>query len=156
MIRAKHGLFLYNKNDLFIGRSLETYGEWCERELDVHLQIIKPHDVIIDVGANIGTHAVPFARKVGSGGFVYAFEPQRTVYQTLCANLSLNCILNVKCLNMGAGKQRGTVKIPVLDPEVEQNFGAVNIENFGVSRTRFPWTQNWLNRSVQGGPEHDR
>ena len=28
--------------------------------------------------------------------------------------------------------------------------------DFGVSRTRFPWTQNWLNRSVQGGPEHDR
>ena len=25
-----------------------------------------------------------------------------------------------------------------------------------VSRTRFPWTQNWLNRSVQGGPEHGR
>ena len=25
-----------------------------------------------------------------------------------------------------------------------------------VSRTRFSWTQNWLNRSVQGGPEHDR
>ena len=25
-----------------------------------------------------------------------------------------------------------------------------------VRRTRFPWTQNWLNRSVQGGPEHDR
>ena len=25
-----------------------------------------------------------------------------------------------------------------------------------VSRTRFPWTQNWRNRSVQGGPEHDR
>ena len=28
--------------------------------------------------------------------------------------------------------------------------------NSPVSRTRFPWTQNWLNRSVQGGPEHDR
>ena len=25
-----------------------------------------------------------------------------------------------------------------------------------LSRTRFSWTQNWLNRSVQGGPEHDR
>ena len=25
-----------------------------------------------------------------------------------------------------------------------------------LSRTRFPWTQNWRNRSVQGGPEHDR
>ena len=43
---------------------------------------------------------------------------------------------------------------------------AFNVKNFDsglgvedivrVSRTRFPWTQNWLNRSVQGGPEHDR
>ena len=29
-------------------------------------------------------------------------------------------------------------------------------EYMEMSRTRFPWTQNWLNRSVQGGPEHDR
>ena len=34
-------------------------------------------------------------------------------------------------------------------------FAMVN-EKCPVSRTRFPWTQNWLNRSVQGGPEHDR
>ena len=30
------------------------------------------------------------------------------------------------------------------------------VDRKGLSRTRFPWTQNWLNRSVQGGPEHDR
>ena len=30
------------------------------------------------------------------------------------------------------------------------------LDDLYVSRTRFPWTQNWLNRSVQGGPEHDR
>ena len=30
------------------------------------------------------------------------------------------------------------------------------VDELSVSRTRFPWTQNWLNRSVQGGPEHDR
>ncbi len=29
-------------------------------------------------------------------------------------------------------------------------------DKIALSRTRFPWTQNWLNRSVQGGPEHDR
>ena len=32
----------------------------------------------------------------------------------------------------------------------------LNFLQNAVSRTRFPWTQNWLNRSVQGGPEHDR
>ena len=31
-----------------------------------------------------------------------------------------------------------------------------SLADIQVSRTRFPWTQNWLNRSVQGGPEHDR
>ena len=30
------------------------------------------------------------------------------------------------------------------------------VPSLWLSRTRFPWTQNWLNRSVQGGPEHDR
>ena len=43
---------------------------------------------------------------------------------------------------------------------IRKYYGArvpgVTCGNLLVSRTRFPWTQNWLNRSVQGGPEHDR
>ena len=35
------------------------------------------------------------------------------------------------------------------------SYGAA-LRDLNMSRTRFPWTQNWLNRSVQGGPEHDR
>ena len=35
-------------------------------------------------------------------------------------------------------------------------LGKAGDDPLPVSRTRFPWTQNWLNRSVQGGPEHDR
>ena len=34
--------------------------------------------------------------------------------------------------------------------------GTTRVGAIAVSRTRFPWTQNWLNQSVQGGPEHDR
>ena len=36
------------------------------------------------------------------------------------------------------------------------NLGSHILALIRLSRTRFPWTQNWLNRSVQGGPEHDR
>ena len=39
---------------------------------------------------------------------------------------------------------------------VEQSHLGVGSTLDKLSRTRFPWTQNWLNRSVQGGPEHDR
>ena len=56
----------------------------------------------------------------------------------------------------------GAVEI-VSKPEVRESGGVVPTPGFiadaivdRVSRTRFPWTQNWLNRSVQGGPEHDR
>ena len=44
------------------------------------------------------------------------------------------------------------VQLAIRDVDKTRNV-APQVE---LSRTRFPWTQNWLNRSVQGGPEHDR
>ena len=130
VIKGKHGYFLYNTNDRFVGKSLEAYGEWCEPELELLLKVLEPGDQVFDVGANIGTHTVPFAKKVGNRGLVHALEPQRLVFQALCGNVSLNRLLNVVCLNKGAGKDQGIVKVPVLDPAVEQNFSAMNIEGF--------------------------
>ena len=31
--RCKPGYFLFNRNDQFVGRALNLYGEWCEREI---------------------------------------------------------------------------------------------------------------------------
>ena len=47
------------------------------------------------------------------------------------------------------------------EPKWIDRLGGADVFTFDhcwmmLSRTRFPWTQNWLNRSVQGGPEHDR
>ena len=130
VVEAKHGYFLYNKNDLYVGRSLENFGEWCEAGLEFLLQCIEPGDVVLDIGAHIGTHTVPFANRVGVTGCVYAFEPQRIVFQYLCTNVSLNKITNVPCLNKGVGSHHGYVNLPPLNPDAEQNFGAVNIEEF--------------------------
>jgi len=129
-VDAKHGPFLYNRNDLIIGRSLEAYGEWCEPEIDLLLQCIAPGDLIVDVGANIGTHTVPLAKRVGMGGFVHAFEPQRTAYLNLSANVFLNGLLNVSCHHAAAGRRQETIRLPLLDPNSEQNFGAMSIRGF--------------------------
>ena len=52
---------------------------------------------------------------------------------------------------------RGNLSHPLWPPRYHGSIPARAGEPRGrVSRTRFPWTQNWLNRSVQGGPEHDR
>jgi len=69
------GDMTYVKHDQFIGRSLKTYGEWAQLEIDRLLDYLAPGDFAIDVGANIGFHTLSFARKVGKSGAVWAFEP---------------------------------------------------------------------------------
>jgi FkbM family methyltransferase len=128
---CKHGTFLYNPNDIFIGRSLDLYGEWAEAELDLLGRFLKPGDVALDVGANIGTHCVFFAKKVSPGGLVYAFEPQRLVFQNLCANIALNGLANVSASPVAVGDQAGHVSVPVFDPDVPMNFGSVTVSPSG-------------------------
>ncbi len=116
---------MYNVNDAFIGRSLDLYGEWCDDEVFVLGQVISPGDLVVDVGANIGTHTVFFAKAVGEKGIVVAFEPQRLVYQTLCGNVALNGLTNVTCFPSAVGNERGIITIPSIDPRRVYNFGAV-------------------------------
>lgn len=124
---CRHGKFLYNRHDNFIGRSLAVYGEWCEAEMQLFNLILKPGMVVIDVGANIGTHTVYFAKKVAPGGSVIAIEPQRQIFQILNANVALNELLNVDCILAAAGHERGTFEVPVVDPSEPNNSGAVSL-----------------------------
>jgi FkbM family methyltransferase len=128
---CKHCLFVYLKKDQFIGKSLDLYGEWTEAELELLSKFVTPKSVVIDAGAFIGTHTVALAKMVGHYGFVYAFEPQRMIYNILCGNIALNNLLNVKCLNMGLSDTPGKAFIPLLDPSVPQNFGALDLGHFG-------------------------
>ncbi len=126
--KCRHGLFAYNINDKIIGRSLDLYGEWTEPEMVVLGSIIRSQDIVLDVGAYIGTHAVFFGKKVAPGGLVYAVEPQRISFNLLCTNIALNNLLNVICLNKFAADTDKKIKVPLLDPDVEQNFGGLRIE----------------------------
>jgi FkbM family methyltransferase len=122
---CRHGLMLYNRNDVHIGRSLELYGEWAEAELELLGLFLQPGDVVVDVGANVGTHTVAFARKIGPGGRVHAFEPQRVVFQTLCANVALGSLTNVHTHHAAAGRAPGTILVPAANQQIAQNFGGV-------------------------------
>jgi FkbM family methyltransferase len=118
---------LYNFNDRYIGRSLELYGEWSQGEIDLLSQHLEPGMVVVEAGANIGAHTVFLAQAVGVSGYVLAFEPQRIVYQTLCANLALNSITNVGCRQAAVGDSAGEVLVPCLDYTRENNFGGLSL-----------------------------
>ncbi len=129
--RAKHGTFMFNKNDAFIGRSLELYGEWCEAELDLLLPLLKPGMWALDVGANIGTHTIAMAKAVGERGHVVAFEPQAFTHMMLCGNVALNALNNVTVLRAAVGDDTRPVEVPRLDPREQRNFGSVKVGSGG-------------------------
>jgi len=127
--QCRHGLFMYNMNDQYVGRSMDFYGEFSELEAGLFYQIIKPGMTVLDVGANIGAHTVGLSKAVGATGQVIAFEPQRVVYQMLCGNLALNNIQNVSALMVAVGQSTGSITVPRLNYSAVDNFGGVSLEN---------------------------
>ncbi len=126
--RCRYGPLAFNKNDTFIGRSLATYGEWSYGELELLGQLLRPGDVVVDAGANIGTHTVYFSQAVGSQGRVIACEPQRHTFHLLCTNVTLSGQQNTECLPLALGANRDQLFIPTLDPTQEMNFGSLGLE----------------------------
>lgn len=112
-------------NDAVIGRSLTTYGEWAEHEL-AHL---RPHvpdgGTVVDVGANVGTHTLAFAKWAGEGRVV-AIEAQPLVCGILAANCLLNDCRNVEVVNAVCAKREGWVSVEVECQSLD-NVGGVSL-----------------------------
>ncbi|MFB2836909.1 FkbM family methyltransferase [Floridanema evergladense] len=143
--KCRHGVLLYNINDLEVGKSLEAYGEYKEGEIELLQQIIKPQDLVLEVGTNIGVHTVYFAQAVGEQGTVLAFEPQRVIFQNLCANLAINSITNTYCYNVAVSDTFSTINLPILDYSKPQDFSKLDISENGESELAQTITLDSLN-----------
>ena len=113
VVPAKHGVFSFYLNDDPIGTALAIYGEWSEQEFDVIDKLINTDSNCIDIGANVGTHTVPLAKKCFRG-LTFAVEPQFYIFQSLNTNIFLNDCYNVVPYNVG------------LSNEIEYTTGAVS------------------------------
>lgn len=126
-VRCKHGRFWIPAKDQYIGKSLRLYGEWAESEIELIAKLVRGGDVVVEVGSNIGSHTVPLAKMVGAAGSVFAFEPQRLIFQVLCANLMQNGITNVFPHNCAVGRLESKVNVPDVNLSQEYNFGGVRV-----------------------------
>jgi len=133
--KCRNGYFAYNTNDTFIGRSLDLYGEWAQTEIDVLLPLLTPGDIVVDVGAYIGTHIIPFAKATLPNGGVYAIEPQRMSFAFLNTNIVLNNLMNVIAINKFASNKIGKIKTLTLDQNYPQNYGSYATKNLKKGET---------------------
>ena len=137
LVKAKYGWMIYNKNDTYIGSSIREYGEWSSGEIEIIKQLVKPSDVVIELGSNIGAHTVPIAKLVPEG-LVYAFEPQNIIFENLCANISINSLTNCICEKFALSDNKNeNLCAPNSNFLKPENFGAAFLEksknNFNYS-----------------------
>jgi FkbM family methyltransferase len=125
VVPCRDGTFIANKNDIYVGRSLVKYGEFSYHEMVLFKALCEPGDVIIEAGANIGAHTVGLAKTAGNEGRVVAIEPQTTLFQNLCGNISINSLTNVDCLNLALSNEAGTALVPHYNYATENNYGGV-------------------------------
>ena len=129
---AKDGNFFYFASDSHVGKTLKEEGRWESELLDFLEPFIKPDFVIIDGGANIGTHTVFFAKKANEGQII-SFEVIPDYYQVLLKNVILNLLSNVTVHNIGLARCFSTIDVPehleeLYSDEDSNNFGGLSFQ----------------------------
>ena len=69
------------------GLSIYRYGP-RDPDLELVRSIVKPGDIVVDVGANSGLFTLAMALALGGEGTVYAFEPVKRLYRELNRNVA--------------------------------------------------------------------
>jgi FkbM family methyltransferase len=127
LARTRHGPLTYLRHDVYVGKSLAELGEFSEQEVELFRQVLRPGTTVVEAGSYIGAHTVPLARLVGESGLVHAIEPQRLAFQTLCGNVALSSLSNVRCHHAAASDKIGWVTVPKLDYNQPGNFAGMSL-----------------------------
>ena len=133
LMQTSLGPMILLKTDTVISEKIRQLGDYASDEKVLLGKLIRQGDVVVDVGANIGSHTLFFAAKTGPSGLVFSFEAQRFLFQVLCGNVALNGLLNVHCLPNAVGSNTGPCEVPVPNYYRPNNFGGFPLD-FNTAR----------------------
>ena len=106
-VQTRHGFAMNLDLAQFVDRTIYCTGEWEPLETALIADILKPGDVFVDVGANIGFFTLLASRRVGPTGRVIAVEANPRTFGLLEANVRLNGCANVDLRHVAAGEAPG-------------------------------------------------
>ncbi|TAK64236.1 FkbM family methyltransferase [Methylobacter sp.] len=90
--------------DIYYGFIQESW------DYSLFMAILKPGDIVIDIGSNFGMYALGAAKRLVSNGRVFAFEPDVRSMSLLKENIRLNKFEHlVTCQDVCIGSYDGTV-----------------------------------------------
>lgn len=94
-----------------IDRYLYQFGSWEPNLTHFLTSRLRPGDVFVDVGANIGYFSLLASKLVGPTGAVVAIEASPSTFALLRANLELNHASNVRAVNVAASDTSGSLTL---------------------------------------------
>lgn len=115
------GIIWLNNEDIAIHTTADNYIEHTilttgtyEDEINKLIRIsLKPGDVALDIGANIGLQSIRMSQCVGSKGVVYAFEPLKHIQQKFTNNIALNKCANVTMFPFALSDTDGDTQVSI-------------------------------------------
>jgi FkbM family methyltransferase len=110
-VTTRFGARMRGNTEDFIQRHLYYFGIWEPLLTRFLAERLRPGDVFVDVGANVGYFSLYAAKLVGPRGDVIAIEASPSIYARLREHLSLNDVRNVRALNLAAADHAGTVSL---------------------------------------------
>jgi FkbM family methyltransferase len=118
--------------DLFdeVGENIWWLGEQYERgNVTLLRSLLKPGDVFLDAGANIGLFTLLAAHLVGPEGFVVGVEPVAELFHSLQRSVvELNHLGNVICVHAALSSKAGQGVIHI---GAGDNLGSSSLEKHG-------------------------
>lgn len=122
--------YILFKTQDYVGRILRAKGVY-EPELQYASKLLvgsTPPGLVLDVGANIGTYAIPLAQALPQYRIV-CFEVQRVVHDQLSKNIALNGLTNITALCEGLSDVTEKIAVSLPDYATESNIMAFSLDD---------------------------
>jgi len=122
---------------------------------------LRPGDVVLDVGTNLGYYLAIASSVIGSTGCIFGFEPDKELFSCAIENAGiLNCQIQIQ--NLAVSAKPGTVlfhvsevanwgsirKSDILKPDLSVEVDSVSIDSFCAKNSIMP---SMMRMDIEGG-----
>lgn len=111
LISVQGSKMYVNTQDKAIVPQLLRDGVWEKYETELIHKLIKPGDIVADIGANIGYYTLIAAKLAGDEGKVYSFEPESNNFELLNKNIKINGYTNCIPVKKALSNKKGEIKL---------------------------------------------
>jgi FkbM family methyltransferase len=101
LYKTKYGDKFWLNKTSYIDKNIRDFSIWEPVSTKIVKNVVKPGDIVLDIGANIGYYTVIMSKIVGEQGKVLAFEPTKHFGEVLKENIKVNNLENVTVYEYG-------------------------------------------------------